>query len=113
MSEEEGTKIPGHVLDRFDGHHVVVQLRDFYYLVTYPGVPHAVPNEQGQPVPNRMPVVFGVCKIDKDSRGNVRVVVTRPDPNPERTGHVVVSFAEDVVEAISLSEEQSVIAGSS
>lgn len=107
MSEEKYS-----VYDAFHDRQVVVQLKGIYYAVTAPGVPHAVPelidpaglhtHDNIRAVPNRLPVLVGICQVDKDDYGNVRIVIVRQDPDPDKAGQVLISADPTEIALISM-----------
>lgn len=131
---QENKPLPS-IFDRYEGREVMVQLKSGYYPTTHPGVPHHtyVPLDPEQPcpapeqvdpskpleeqnlrpAPYKLPMITGLCELDRDAHGNVLVVIVRHDPNIQKDNMVEVGFSPDAIFSISAATEESrILAGS-
>jgi hypothetical protein len=101
MSETaEREYVPETVWDHYIGQRVCIQLKVDYVNVTAPGMfAQLAPGEF-----LRMPLLVGICGVQKDQQGNVRVTVLLKDPDSNKNTLIHTSLDPSAIFAISVAQ---------
>jgi len=93
------------IWDEYIGQYVFVQFSEEYVAVANPGLFLTVQTPQGLQLV-RTPLLEGIFNVKKDDLGNIRVILTIKDPNPEEEAVVRVDLDPKYIFSISLPQKQ-------